>query len=142
MTTIQIQDNGVTAALAELQRRCAHLQPVMDAIGTEIQARVTYGFEHEQSPDGINWAALSPSTLRKRGANAEKLRDKGSMFASLGHNATDNAVEITIGQDYAPHHQFGTSKMPARPFFPSANLPEDWQRNVMDILSSYIMPTT
>jgi phage gpG-like protein len=91
------------------------LHPVLNEIGIEIHRLVVDGFDHEQSPDGINWAALSPATIKKRGTDAKKLRDTGSMFASLGHNASDSHVEITIGQNYAPFHQFGTSKMILEP---------------------------
>lgn len=166
MTTITIQDQDVTAALAELQRRCQHLQPVMNAIGVEIQRHVVDCFERETSPDGIHWAALSPSTkiakakraaggqmMTKNGKhttakftraylNGSILRDTGAMYESLGHNANDQFVDITIGQDYAPFHQFGTNKMPARPFFPSETLPQDWENSVMDVLNSYLMPTS
>lgn len=177
MTTIHIQDNGVTAALNELRDKVTHLQPIFNEIGEAIQLKVTDCFENEKSPDGINWAALSPRTLKKRGADAKKLRDTGSMFRSLGHNSNNDHVEITIGQDYAPVHQFGAkihhaarsqkayfkvnhktgaskfakkSKanfeqwvtmgahdtiIPARPFFPSQNLPQDWNQDVIDIIN-------
>lgn len=140
-TTIQINSTQVDNALTELARRTSHLQPAFNSIGVEIHRHVIDCFEHEKSPDGINWAALSPATLKKRrGGNANILRDKGNMYTSLGHNASDNHVEITIGQDYAPFHQFGTSKMPARPFFPSSTLPQEWERDVMDVLNLYLQP--
>lgn len=140
-TTIQINSTQVDNALAQLAQRTQHLQPAFNAIGVEIHRHVIDCFEHEKSPDGINWAALSPQTIKqRRKGSSEILRDKGNMYASLGHNATDNHVEITIGQDYAPFHQFGTSKMVARPFFPSATLPQEWERDVMDILNLYLQP--
>lgn len=140
MTTIQIESQAVQNSLNELARKTTHLQPAFNAIGVEIQRNVIDCFENEKSPDGINWAALSPQTLKKRGADAKKLRDKGNMFASLGHNASNNHVEITIGQDYAPHHQFGTKHIPARPFFPSQTLPQDWERDALEILNLYLQP--
>lgn len=140
-TTIQINSTQVDNALAQLAQRTQHLQPAFNAIGVEIHRHVIDCFEHEKSPDGINWAALSPQTIkRRRKGSSEILRDKGNMYASLGHNATNDHVEITIGQDYAPFHQFGTSKMVARPFFPSQTLPQAWERDVMDILNLYLQP--
>jgi phage gpG-like protein len=41
---------------------------------------------------------------------------------------------------YAGFHQFGTSKMPARPFFPSQTLPQNWERDILHILDSYLNP--
>lgn len=164
-TTIQINSTQVDNALAQLAQRTAHLQPAFNAIGVKIHRHVIDCFEHEKSPDGINWAALSPVTkiakakraaggqmMTKNGRhttakftraylNGSILRDTGSMYASLGHNATDSHVEITIGQDYAPFHQFGTSKMVARPFFPSQTLPQAWEADVMDILNLYLSAT-
>ena len=145
--TIQVTSTPVQAALDELNRRCAHLQPVFSEIGEVIFNHVVDCFKQEKSPDGINWAALSPATLKKRGANAKKLRDTGSMFRSLGYNAANDHAEITIGQEYAAMMNFGGTKaqfphlwgdIPARPFFPSQTLPQEWQNDVMDVLNSYL----
>jgi phage virion morphogenesis protein len=140
MTTIHIEDNGVTAALNQLSRQLspAGMQPVFNEIGLQIHSLVVDCFKEEKSPDGINWAVLSPTTLKKRGANAKKLRDKGNMFASLGHNATGDHVDITIGQDYAPFHQFGTENMSARPFFPTEILPQNWETEILEIINNYL----
>jgi phage virion morphogenesis protein len=141
-TTIQINSTQVERALAELASRTVHLQPAFNAIGVEIHRRVVDCFEHEQSPDGINWAALSPATLKKRtSSNANILRDTGAMYETLGHNATDSYAEVsigTIGQDYAKFHQFGTEHIPARPFFPSENLPQEWESDVMNVLNNFL----
>jgi phage gpG-like protein len=73
-------------------------------------------------------------------AYAKKLRDKGNMYASLGHNASNSSVEITIGQDYAPFHQFGTSKMVARKFFPTEILSQTWEQDILHILDLHLNP--
>ena len=139
MIQITVQSTPVQAALNELTRRCQHMQPAFNAVGVEIQRHVIDCFEHEKSPDGINWAALKPATVAKRRkGSSEVLRDTGAMYASLGHNATNNRVDITIGQDYAPFHQFGTSKMLARPFFPNEILPHNWEADILDILNLYL----
>lgn len=133
--TIQVTSTPAQAALDELTRRCQHMQPVFNEIGLKLYQNIVDCFEQEKSPDGINWAALSPQTIKKRrdgGANI--LRDTGSMFTSLGHNATDNYAEVTIGQDYAPWHQFGTENMPARPFFPSETLPSLWEDEILAVI--------
>lgn len=149
-TTIQINSTQVDNALAQLAQRTQHLQPAFNAIGVEIHRHVIDCFEHEKSPDGINWAALSPQTIkRRRKGSSEILRDKGNMYASLGHNATNNYAEVTIGQEYAAMMNFGGTKaqfphlwgdIPARPFFPSSTLPQEWERDVMDVLNLYLQP--
>ena len=138
MIIITVESQQVQAALNELRQRTQHLQPAFNSIGVEIQRHVMDCFEQEKSPDGINWAALSPATLRKRGQNAKKLHDTGAMYASLGHNATNSHVEITIGQNYAQFHQFGTSKMPARPFFTSEILPQTWEQDILDVIAAHL----
>lgn len=147
-TTIQINSTQVDNALAELARRTSHLQPAFNEIGLQLHSNVVDCFQHEQSPDGINWAALSPTTLSKRhGTNANILRDTGSMYASLGHNATNDHVEITIGQNYAAMMNFGGTKaqfphlwgdIPARPFMPTEQLPALWQDEILAVIRQHL----
>lgn len=56
MTTIHIQDNGVTAALNNLAQQLspAGMQPVFNEIGLPVHHLVVGCFEKEKSPDGIN----------------------------------------------------------------------------------------
>jgi phage virion morphogenesis protein len=141
ITTIQINSAQVEHALAELARRTAHLQPAFDDIGEAIKNNVLFGFRDEKSPDGIKWKALSPQTIARRRNNSSKiLNDTGRLKGSFTHVATNSHVEITTDAEYAPFHQFGTSKMVARPFFPSQTLPQEWERDVLDILNLYLQP--
>ena len=141
MTTIQINSTQVDNALAQLAQRTQHLQPAFNAIGEAIKNNVLFGFRDEKSPDGINWAALSPQTIKRRRNNSDKiLNDTGRLKGSFAHVATNSHVEITTDTEYAPFHQFGTSKMVARPFFPSSTLPQEWESDVMDILNLYLQP--
>jgi phage gpG-like protein len=162
MIQITVQSTPVQAALDELTRRCQHMQPVFNEVGLKLHQNIVDCFEQEKSPDGINWAALSPATKiakAKRAADGQMmtkngrhttakftraylsgniLRDTGAMYASLGHNATDNYAEVTIGQDYAPWHQFGTDNIPARPFFPSENMPSLWTDEILEIIRQHL----
>lgn len=138
-TTIQINSTQVDNALAQLTQRTQHLQPSFNAIGETIKNNVLFGFRDEKSPDGINWQALSPQTIKRRRNNSDKiLNDTGRLKDSFAHVATNSHVEITTDVEYAPFHQFGTSKFVARPFFPSSTLPQEWERDVMDVLNSYL----
>lgn len=140
-TTIQINSTQVDNALAQLLQRTQHLQPAFNDIGEAIKNNVLFGFRDEKSPDGINWAALSPQTIARRRNNSDKiLNDTGRLKGSFAHVATNSHVEITTDTEYAPFHQFGTSKFVARPFFPSATLPQAWESDVMDVLNLYLQP--
>lgn len=139
MIAITIQSQETQAALDELTRRCQNMQPVFNEIGLKLHQNIVECFQEEKSPDGINWAALSPQTIKKRrGGGANILRDTGAMFESLGHNATNNYAEVTIGQDYAPWHQFGTENMPARSFFPNEILPQNWETEILEIINNHL----
>lgn len=64
------------------------------------------------------WPALKDSTL-KRKKGTRPLVDTGTLMRSLEvRGASASGVEVASTQDYANYHQYGTKKMPARPFFP------------------------
>lgn len=67
------------------------------------------------------WPALSPKTLKtKAKGRTSILIDTGTLFRSVRVNApSGDSVEIVTDRFYATFHQFGTSKMPARPFVPA-----------------------
>jgi phage gpG-like protein len=53
--------------------------------------------------------------------------DTGNLMGSFSVTRSGEGWKITSSADYAPYHQFGTSKMPARPM-----LPFDDQGNLLD----------
>jgi phage virion morphogenesis protein len=148
MTTITIQSQSVQAALNELTRRCQHLQPAFNAIGEDIKNNVAMCFREEKSPDGINWKALSPATIKQRRNNSDKvLNDTGRLKGSFAHVATNSHVEITTDVEYAAMMNFGGTKaqfpnlwgdVPARPFMPTAELPAQWAEDIVDIIEQHL----
>jgi phage virion morphogenesis protein len=139
MTTITIESTAVQQQLARLQGNATNLHAAFDAIGEMIRSNV-FCFEHEKSPDGINWKALSPSTIRQKnkkhsGGNHKILQDKGKLRNSIAFHATNSFTEITTDTEYAGFHQFGTSKLTPRPFFPNQTLPQRWEHDVLEILN-------
>lgn len=139
MTTITIQSQEVQAALNELTHLAQNLQPAFEQIGEALKSNLAMCFREEKSPDGINWAALDPKTIRqRRNGSSEILNDTGTLRKSFAHVATNSFVEVTTDPMYAPFHQFGTSKMPARPFFPSEILPQNWETEILEILNNHL----
>ncbi|MGB4498896.1 MAG: phage virion morphogenesis protein [Methylococcaceae bacterium] len=148
MTTITIQSQEVQAALNQLTRRLQNLQPAFDSIGEEIKNNVVLCFRDEKSPDGINWAALSPQTIKRRRNNSDKiLNDTGRLKDSFAHVATNSHVEITTDVEYAAMMNFGGTKaqfpnlwgdVPARPFMPTAELPAQWTEDIVDIIEQHL----
>lgn len=135
MTTITIESQAVQTSLDELTRRCQNMQPAFNAIGEDLKGNIALCFREQKSPDGINWDALKKP--RKDGSS-EILNDTGRLKKSIAHVATNDYVEITTDTMYAPFHQFGTSKMVARPFMPSQTLPLRWEFDILLKLHQHI----
>lgn len=139
MTTITIQNQEIQAALNQLEHRFQNLQPVFEEIGEALKSHIGLCFREEKSPDGINWAALDPKTIKQRRNGSSKiLNDTGRLKDSFSHVATNTFVEVTTDTMYAPFHQFGTSKMPARPFFPNEILPQNWEIEILETISNHL----
>lgn len=65
------------------------------------------------------WKPLSDSRLKQRerkGHTGKKLQDTGGLKLAMSYEITSSGIEIGNGKDYAEYLQYGTSKMPARPF--------------------------
>ncbi len=143
MTAITIENQQVLVALAHLQRQTENLQPVFEAVGQQLRSLIIDCFEQEKSPDGINWAALDPKTIRQRRNGSNKiLQDRTRLLRSIAAPgaviAINSFAEVTTDVEYAVFHQFGTSKMVARPFFPSEILPQNWETEILDIINNHL----
>jgi phage virion morphogenesis protein len=139
MLTIEVHSQQVQAKLAQLQHQTENLQPVFESIGQGLRTLIIDCFEQEKSPDGINWAALDPKTIKQRRNGSSKiLSDTGKLKNSFTHVATNSFVEITTDTMYAPFHQFGTENMPARPFFPTEILPQNWETEILEIINNHL----
>jgi hypothetical protein len=73
------------------------------------------------SGGGGDWAPHAPSTVKRRGANAGILFDKGDLWRSLNRDGENHLLEVdhdTIREGStdpkAKFHQQGTENMPAR----------------------------
>lgn len=147
MFSIEVTDNGVQSALNQLAGRVSNMQPVLQSIGEDIQARAKARFGTSTGPDGVRWKANARSTIEafigKRGGFGKKgINAKGQALAIskkplIGHSrdlarefhVNSDAQSVTIGNTmiYAAIQQFGGTKskfpnlwgdIPARPFLP------------------------
>lgn len=87
----------------------------MRAVGNLLLSETRANFNSERSPEGSSWAALSPATIERKG-HARKLWETGAMYASIGVTIGDKSAEVYSNDWKASFHQYGTVKMPARPF--------------------------
>ena len=65
------------------------------------------------------WPSLAPSTLAKKSADTPLL-ETGAMRASIEWNSSGNEGHVGSNSDIAVYQEFGTSKIPPRPFLAGA----------------------
>ena len=121
---IETDDREVQSYLGKLTARLQGLDPLMHAIAGRVEGAIEQSFDESAAPDGSAWAALAPSTIRKKrrlGQNARILVASGKGNASIRVTVTGNTITCTF-DDHMGHHQRGTRLLPKRQFVPE---PED-----------------
>jgi phage gpG-like protein len=122
---------GDLSGIQALQARLRELQQVPSQAASEaseeIQELIEAEFDSGHDPYGNPWVPLRPATLA-RGRRPPPLTDTGAMRDSVNVQPMAGAgIGITIGTEYAPYHQYGTSRMEARPMLPDGDeMPESW----------------
>jgi phage virion morphogenesis protein len=96
-------------------KRIRDFRQPMRAVGNILLSETQANFHAERSPNGGGWAALSPVTIERKG-HGKKLWETGAMFSAIGVSVSENSAEIYCSDWKARFHQYGTRKMPARPF--------------------------
>lgn len=117
MIEIKIDSQPVLDAFNRLIAAGQEPRTLLDAIGMEMESRVSARFETKTDPTGAPWAPWKPSTVKsypKSGANNKLLDRFNDMLGSLNHQADNDSVFVGFGQPYAQYHEFGTSKMERR----------------------------
>lgn len=96
---------------------------VFDTLVEPINEGLGSNFDRQTSASGEAWAPHSGYTVKKMGVHP-LLMWTGAMIFSLESRSASNRIEeitqtsLTIGTDlfYAPWQQYGTARIPARPF--------------------------
>lgn len=146
--TIQVDNQQVNNALDFLGGLVSDMQPAMNSIGQVLKTNIRLGFADQRSPDGINWAALSPVTVANRRNNSDvPLNDTGVLKNSFTVNTGATFVEIGTNAPQAAMMNFGGKKaqfphlwgdIPARPFMPTQQLPAQWEKDIVEIIKRHI----
>ena len=114
--TTTVTSEPVEQALRAFQASLAEQSPALAEIADDFRAMVTEQFASEGRAGGTPWAALAPSTARRRRAGTQLLNATGALLASLTDAGAPGHVEETDGQTltlgsrlpYAIYHQTGT----------------------------------
>lgn len=97
------------ACLARARKRA------LQDIGQHVASRATLAFRTE----ALRPSPWAPRKASRRDDGHPLLIRSGTLRQSISWRFVgDDAVVVGSGQKYARYHQFGTKRMPARPFFP------------------------
>lgn len=153
MLTVTVQSKPVDDLLSKLLEQMGNLQPAMQAIGQELNSRVSARFETRSDPLGKAWAPWAESTRENypKDGRGLLLERYGDMLKSLNFQADSSSVRVGFGavaskqgDVYAAYHEWGTVKMPRRGLLfadPDAGtLAPDDETAVLDILGVFLVP--
>lgn len=143
--------DAIESALTRLAARADNLLPAMDEIGSQMLQRTQRRFEEQQGPDGSDWPALSPVTVKRRGDAGPILRISGDLYRSVSYRPGRDHVELGTNWPYARALQLGILRgasgrtrrggpipwgtIPPRPFL---GISDDDGADVLDIIQHYL----
>lgn len=140
--TITVDDAAVQQMFSRVRAVTSDMTRTMDRIGVAMAARISSTIESQADPYGMPFRSLAPATLRRRGAGAKALQDRGILKNSIQHHASRDGVEIFSKVEYAAAQQFGHPRWrnrQGRAFFPfrgaAVVLPDAWRDEVMDLIA-------
>lgn len=136
--SIEIQASDVLAGLQQLKARVGYLQPVFADIGEYLLRSHRDRFEAQKTPDGEQWAELSPQYLAEKPYNQDKILVlDGELMGGLRYQTEPDALEFGTDRPYGATHQFGRDEVniKARPFL---GLSGDDEREVLEIIYRHL----
>ena len=123
------------------QRLNGDLTPLMQAIGSVLEGSTRGRFADKQSPNGVAWAVLMPSTIKAKNGRSNILVDSGDLIRSITFHASNDSVVVGTDRPYGKYHQTGTkkangtTKMVARPFL---GLSEQDKSDIGDLINDFL----
>ena len=111
MITIEIDDAAATQALGRAISLLGDTTPMMRKISEVMAEAVEDNFDREQTPDGLPWEPLKPSTIKareKRGYWPSKiLQRRAELVRSIAREFGRDYAQVGTNKEYAAIHQFG-----------------------------------
>ncbi len=108
MYRIVVNQEAASRALSGFAQR--GFADLMEILGTLVEGQTKRRIASEKtSPDGNAWPPL-------KARSGSILVDTGRLLGSISHTSTSNEAIVGTNVFYGPFHQYGTRKMPARPF--------------------------
>lgn len=117
---VVINISGIGAVNAKLEGVVSRSQDL--TVPMKMGAQLMMGSVNDnfsQSGRPSAWRALAPSTLRqkiRKGYSSRPLVRTGILKSSISPKVDKESFRVGTSVSYAGYNQFGTRKMPARPF--------------------------
>jgi phage virion morphogenesis protein len=105
--SVKIDDGGTKAYIAGVEGRLKNMVPALKQIGEHMLLATEGRFAKEQSPQGVKWAPLKPSTLKRK--KGPKILTESAMLRGTIRWQLMGANAVAIGTDrpYGRIHQIG-----------------------------------
>lgn len=136
--TVTLDADGAIELMDEMGTRSLDLSPVLAVIAQDLLTFADDAFADSRGPTGEAWQPLKAATIKRRRQGSSKpLIDTGTLRGSLTAVAGASAILVGTNVPYAGFHQFGTVRVPARPYLPftadneavtEGLAEEEWQR--------------
>lgn len=104
MIHVEIKDDGLFSALGQVAVKIRDQRNLMRRIAGTLETTTLDNFSAQGRPA---WLGLAPSTLKRRGGDAQILQDKGHLKGSVSSVYGRDFAQVGTNLAYAAIHQFG-----------------------------------
>jgi len=106
--------------LEEMAARMASPEPALLVIGSDVVEIIDSAFARSRAPSGVPWEPLKGPRRHGRDVGTPKpLIDTGRLRRSVTYSVVGQTLSVGTNVEYAGAHQFGTTRIPARPYMPA-----------------------
>ena len=142
MVEIKVDDAKLRKALDRIGERVNDLSPLMHDLSLYMRRSVMKNFDLEGRTEmgtGHAWKPLAKRTIKERQEKKGKgfgrhpiLELTGDLRRSISISHGRREARVSAGKEYGITHQFGTKRVPARPFlmFPITDI-DVWVRHII-----------
>lgn len=118
MLRVRLQSESAVSLLETIAQRLARAEELLASAAPVVAAAMELNFDEEGRP--VRWAPLAPRSAawkaRRFGAGLRILERTGALRRSITTRLEGRALVASSDVPYAAFHQFGTRRLPARPF--------------------------
>lgn len=119
-TAIEVDLKQLGFVISQVQRARLDLldtDPLTNGIAALLENQTKRRIADEkEAPDGTAWAEWSPDYAATREPHHSLLIDTQNLLDSIAGQSSDGAATVGTDLVYGPAHQYGTDRIPARPF--------------------------